>query len=102
MRPPPASLNAGPLIDNLTLVFFRTPALALRGEERVVGVDVFGYGLSPQMQANFDALYRMPPVSAVPKFVFLAGNIVVMWSYPRAHIALDERILNACLAASTA
>lgn len=89
----PPGVDLGRAIDDVNLLFFRTPALARAGVEKVVGFYVYGGGwpiFAPPP----------PPASKAATFLSQAGNVLALWHYPQHHPALDDRVFWKCLANS--
>jgi hypothetical protein len=89
---PPSGINVGPPIDSVSLIFLTTPTLARKGEPKV-------------WAATYDPriafIHPIPPKSVAPKLQSVRGNVVIIRSYPRGqHLALTNRLLNDCFAAS--
>lgn len=91
--PPPPGVPVGPPIEELTLVFFSTPALARAGIQKIAYFFVYGQG-RPAL------LYKPPPLPRASSVVWLAGNVVAVWRNPIRHATLDARVLWNCLAVS--
>jgi hypothetical protein len=69
-----------------TIYFFRTAALARKGEASV------GF---------LRALNKPPPIPTAARYLHrVAGNVIVVWNYPRGRGALSEHVVDVCLAAT--
>ena len=100
---PTSGVSFGPPMNSVTLVFFKSQRLAEKGAKRLVEDHVLRIGLTKAQKLLFNDLYGPPPpLSAIPHVVVLAGNVLVIWKYPLAHVTLSNRILGRCLAVSTA
>jgi hypothetical protein len=90
----------GPRFDDSGLYFFKTPALAHAGEAKLVSVWIYGRGLPAVLKALNQ--FRIPPTKAAADSLHeVLGNIVVIWQYPRHYRVRSEKVIAACLAAST-
>lgn len=97
----PPGVSFGPLVNSATLVFFKSQKLAEKGAKRLVDVYLLSSGVPESDKSFFADLYGPPPpLSAIRGLVALAGNVLVIWRYPLAHVGQSKRILSGCLAAS--
>ena len=87
---PPAPVGDG---DDAGLSFFTSPALAAKGEARLVSLWVLGTAI-PSVQVG-----PKVPKAAVPGLHHRYLNVVVTWQYPRHHAARDDATLRDCLKA---
>jgi len=90
----------GPPIDDAVMYVFETPALARSGREALVAFSVYGRGVPKPY--NIQWLLHPPPKSAkdVLALQVVIGNVIVLWQYPRHHVALSNRLLGDCLHAT--
>lgn len=97
----PGAPVPGPVIDQGSLWFFRSPSLARAGVAKLVSVWVFGRGihLPPVAQALLLAMgLRTPPTAAAAASLHQTyGNVVVLWQYPRRYRLDSDRLVRRCL-----
>lgn len=98
----PGAPIPGPVIDQGSLWFFRSPSLARAGVSKLVSVWIFGRGihLPPAAEALLLAMgLQTPPTQAAAASLHQTHeNVVVLWQYPRRHRINSDRIIRACLA----
>lgn len=99
----PAAL-LGPKIGAGAIYFFATSALARAGLSKLADVWVYGKGLgeSPLAIKALGAVAgaKTPTRAELPAIERVAGNVVVLWQYPREYRASSDRLIAGCLTRS--
>jgi len=89
----------GPKVDGAVFYFFRTAALARKGEARLVATKLLLRGVPTTLATLFRAAGAVPPSAAAARDLHrVVGNVVLLWGYPRRHSAVSDRIVSACFA----
>lgn len=83
-------------IDDGTLWFFRTAALARKGEAKLVATWIYGRGLTP-FEAALMAAHRPPNAAAARPLHQVLLNAVVIWQYPRHYVAPSNKVVERCI-----
>ena len=99
--PGPSSLF-GPPIDDVVLYFFRSPEAARRGYKKIASFEIYGTGVPAEHRAQW--ILHPPPKSTRDANALqeVAGNIVIVWQFPRHRVPLSDRVLAKCLKAGRA
>lgn len=91
----------GPKLDPIGLYFFKSDALAQAGESKLVDSLIFGKGNAGNLGKLISVIAPPPPTEAAARDLHrVTGNVVILWNYPRRHVAASDRQVNTCLAAS--